>query len=648
MGRVSPMPLRQQQLLEGLALYLILLGAAFALWHGTTGAFLFDDYSNLDGLDRLVADADAGSGALIQFLAEGFSSPLGRPLSLVTFALQMHDWPSSPAGFIRCNILLHLLNGALLFWALKRLVPLMALPEAALRVVPLATVALWLLAPIQVTSVLYIVQRMAELAGTFVFLGLLMYAVGRGALLQGRARAGLAWMSAGLALGAGVGTLAKENAALLPLLIGTLELTVLAHLPRPPVWRRWALVFLALPAAALAAYLLYAAWNASGFLGRDFTLGQRLLTEPRILFLYLYKLLMPWPSGMRLWYDDLTISTSLLEPWTTLPAVLAWAGLLVLAFAVRRRAPLVALPILWFISAHLLESTVLPLELAFDHRNYVASAGVWLAVAAGGLWLWTRASGAPVQRTGAALAGLYVALLAAVTWQIASLWGNPVALTVRTAAAMPGSKRAQHELIGAAMKAGNGELAARMAATAAAHWPDDAAFPLKLAEMSCQTPTVAHPDFDDVRRRIAGARARVIDIIGAIDKVLSLLETNHCPIGLPVALSTLTGAVLDNRQLHGGQQNRFLLHSRALALENRAAEAEQAYLRAVDVDPKMILLIHGALRRVDAGDFPGAREYLRRAERDPRVDARERWAYRDNIRALRDAIESRERAAAGS
>jgi hypothetical protein len=325
--------------------------------------------------------------------------------------------------------------------------------------------------------------------------------------------------------------------------------------------------------------------------------------------------------------------------------VLGWAALLALAFAVRRRAPLIALPILWFVAAHLLESTVLPLELAFEHRNYVASAGVWLALAAGGQWLWTRASAAHVQWAGATLAGLYVALLTGVTWQIASLWGKPVAMTVLTAAALPDSKRAQHELIGAAMRAGKGELAASIARAAAERWPADVAFSLNVAELSCQTAAVAPPDFDDVRRRIADARFKINEAIDGLDQVLSLMETGHCPIGLPVTLSTLTAALLDNQALRGQRQNRLLLHSRALALENRAAEAEETYRRAVDADPKMILLIHGALRSLAAGDVDTARDYLRRAEEDPAVDVRERWAYRNDVSALRAAIESRARAA---
>ena len=46
----------------------------------------------------------------------------------------------------------------------------------------------------------------------------------------------------------------------------------------------------------------------------------------------------------------------------------------------RRRLPVVACGILWFFVGHLLESTVIPLELMFEHRNYLPSFAVLLAV----------------------------------------------------------------------------------------------------------------------------------------------------------------------------------------------------------------------------------------------------------------------------
>jgi hypothetical protein len=628
---------RRPQLAAGLGLWLVLAIAASALWPGRTGGFLFDDYPNLAGLEAL--KSDPGRDQVLQFLANGIASPLGRPLSLASFAAQMHDWPGHPEAFIRANILLHLLAAALLFWWLLRLARLMQLPPTAALTVPLAATALWAWAPIQVTSVLYVVQRMTELSALCVFLGLLLYLTGRERAAQGRG-GGLWWMSAGMAVGAGLGTLAKENALLMPLLVAVLECTLLARVPRPASWGRWAIAFIGVPAAVVLGYLLWIVLDpAAVYAGREFTLAQRLLSEPRILFQYLHQLLLPWPSAMRLWYDDFTVSTGLFQPWTTALALAGWIAALALAWRWRARAPLPAFAVLWFAASHLLESTVLPLELVFEHRNYQASAGIWFALAAGGHALLQRASSDLVRAAGGVLAIAYVALLAGVTWQVASLWGQPFAMTVWMAERLPESRRARAELVGALLQRGHGAEAAAIAGEAAARWPDDAGFPLLVLQVSCQAPDIPHPDFADLQRRVTDAGRNVNGVVHHLDGVLSLVELDHCPVGLPGPLSALTGAAVHNPGLRGQRQNRLLLHARALRLEGRGAEAREAYDRAIDAAPWMVLVLHGAIAAIDAGDLAGARDYLRRAEDDPRIRAADRWAHRTDVARLRELLD---------
>lgn len=623
--------------MAGLAFAGVLLAVAATLWPGTGGGFRFDDHPNLGGLSAL--KSDPGVDSVLQFLAGGISSPLGRPLALASFAAQMHSWPGDPADFIRANILLHLLGGALLLWWLLRLARVLEWAPRPALWVPLAAATLWLVAPIQSTAVLYVVQRMTLLAALFVFLGLLLYLVGRGHAAQGR-RGGLWWMSAGIAVGAGLGTLAKENALLMPLLVAVLECTLLARVARPAAWRPWAWVFVALPAAVVLAYLSWvAAAPGAHYAGREFTLGERLLTEPRVLFLYLYKLLLPWPSAMRLWYDDFALSTALFQPWTTALALAGWAALLGAAWRWRARAPMFAFAVLWFVAAHLLESTVLPLELVFEHRNYQASAGVWLALAAGAQALLARASGPLPRNTGLALGAAYIALLATVSHQVALLWGKPFEQTVWMAERLPESRRATEELIGALILRGHAGPPVELAQAAAARWPDDPSFPLQQLAVSCQAAGVPHPPAEDLLRRIATLNRGVNTVVHHLDEVLSLAEQGHCPAGTPLPLSRLTEAAVRNGALRGQRQNRLLLHARALRLEGRRAEAREYYDRAIDAAPKMILVLHGAIAAMADGDLAGARAYLERAESDPRIKPLDRLAYRAEVAQLRGVLD---------
>ena len=71
---------------------------------------------------------------------------------------------------------------------------------------------------------------------------------------------------------------------------------------------------------------------------------------------------------------------SLFPPWTTLPALASIPALLRLALVVRKKQPLVSLGVLWFFTGHLLESTILPLEIAHEHRNYLPLLGIIIAM----------------------------------------------------------------------------------------------------------------------------------------------------------------------------------------------------------------------------------------------------------------------------
>lgn len=69
----------------------------------------------------------------------------------------------------------------------------------------------------------------------------------------------------------------------------------------------------------------------NGYKGRDFTLVERLLTQARILFTYIWTLLVPYGPGLGLYHDDYIKSTTLLTPLTTLLSVSAWTLLSIIA-----------------------------------------------------------------------------------------------------------------------------------------------------------------------------------------------------------------------------------------------------------------------------------------------------------------------------
>ncbi|NCF29829.1 MAG: hypothetical protein GWP69_20830 [Gammaproteobacteria bacterium] len=298
-------------------------------------------------------------------------------------------------AFKLTNVVIHVLNGLLVYWLsvllLRRYAGGARPPStqagwsAMHAYLPLLVAALWLLHPIQLTSVLYVVQRMTSMSAFFVLAGLLLFVVGRNRLESGRGH-GLTWMFAGLAGGVGLGFLCKQNSILLPFYAFLVELFFFRHEVLPQAARRRLYGFYALTVAlpaVVAVVGLVVAWDAiaQGYLYRDFTLWERLLTQSRVLFFYLGLLFFPHIRAFGLYHDDFALSTGLLDPWTTLLSVLLWAGLVGLAlWGVRRRA-LWSFALLWYLVGHSLESTFVSLELVFEHRNYLPSFGILFATA---------------------------------------------------------------------------------------------------------------------------------------------------------------------------------------------------------------------------------------------------------------------------
>jgi hypothetical protein len=450
---------------HSLFLLLAFLVITFAVyWPGLSGSWLFDDFPNI--VDNQGVQPHAASiSSLVRAALSSPSSEFKRPLASLSFALNYLAGGLNPWGWKLYNVVLHLLNAILVF-ALSRQLLLAVkerasgsqfepLPSALERIDIVAALIAggWMLLPINITAVLYVVQRMESMANLFVLLGLLGYVHGRRLMLCNDSQSwrGFRLCALSLVAATAIGLLAKETAVMLPFYAALIEWVVFGL--RRDNHRndlRIAVLFLVvlvLPMIAGLSWLLPGLINPATWASRDFTMTTRLLSEARIVVDYIVWSVLPTPHDLSFYHDDFRVSAGLLQPWTTLACILALAALVVSICALRKRHPLVSLGLALFLGCQLLTATIIPLELIFEHRNYFASFGLMLAIIPVLVPQAQHVDGAPrfVLARSVLLGGLLL-LWASQTLATSIEWDNPISMAESLAHRRPNSPRAQYEL----------------------------------------------------------------------------------------------------------------------------------------------------------------------------------------------------------
>jgi tetratricopeptide (TPR) repeat protein len=419
----------------------VFLLTILAYWPGLQGPFVLDDFSSLGALGNMGAIQDWDS--FKAFVFGGTAGPTGRPLALLSFLIDGNNWPTDPWPFKRTNLVIHLLNGALLGILTRQILQVLDFDRESATRLALVSAAAWMLHPFLVSTTLYAVQRMAQLAMLFSIAGMITYLYGRSLLGTNKTKAYLV-MTLSLGTFTVLATLSKENGVLLPMLIGVVEITIFASRGAglPGLDRRWSLVFLGIPSLFIVGYLGYRFFSVD-FLemhgSREFSLYERLLTQPRVVADYLQNWFLPKLYTTGVFQDHVMKSTGLFAPLSTAVGAVFHLGLIVLAFVKRRQQPLLAFAILFFYASHLLESTTLSLELYFEHRNYIAAGFLFLPLI---VLLRDKLS----RQMGLLAVATVLLVLAGFTRFSATVWSNYDEMIVASAQKAPTSARAQAEL----------------------------------------------------------------------------------------------------------------------------------------------------------------------------------------------------------
>ena len=424
----------------GAAWLCVSLLAVVAYGPGLSGPFVLDDFTTIAQLGNLggVTNWETFNA----FVFGGTAGPTGRPVALLSFLIDGNNWPTEALPFKRTNLIIHLLNGGLLFVLTRQVLELLAVDRKAIGWLSFVSAAAWLLHPFLVSTTLYAVQRMAQLAMLFSLIGLICYLHGRSSLATKPRKAYLI-MTLAVSVFTTLAMLSKENGILLPMFILAIEGTLVASrgTDLPTLDRRWSTVFIAAPSLFIVAYLGYRFFSAD-FLEiarpREFSLYERLLTQPRVVADYLQNWFLPKLYTTGVFQDHVVKSTGLFTPLSTFIGFVFHGALITLAIARRRQLPLIAFAVLFFYASHLLESTTLNLEMYFEHRNYMAVAFVFLPLI---VFLGERLK----TRTAIIVTVAVLGLLTGFTRYSATVWSNYEVMVAASAAKAPTSARAQSQ-----------------------------------------------------------------------------------------------------------------------------------------------------------------------------------------------------------
>jgi len=343
------------------------------------GDWLFDDFFNIVENPNVQMKSFSPEEVKRSFFALSTEKPT-RPLAYFSFALNYYFGGLDVFGYHVVNFIIHYLTAIFLFLFIYQTLKLPLIKddyESIAYPVALLATFFWALHPIHVTSVTYIVQRMASMAGMFYIMSMYFYLKARTTENAGRS---VCFFAACAAVGLAA-VFSKENAVMLPACLLLYDLFLIQG-ASPKALKKYSKV--ALLSFAVILILAYIHVDFSKLFQqydlRNFTPLERMLSQPRVFIFYLSLLFYPINSRLTLLHD-MEVSRTLGEPWTTLPAIILVFFIVAFALFFCRKRPLVSFCIIFYFLNHLIEGSFLNLELIYEHRNYLPSMLLFVPVA---------------------------------------------------------------------------------------------------------------------------------------------------------------------------------------------------------------------------------------------------------------------------
>jgi len=384
--------------LKNISILLLFIIVGFLIYSNTYEVpFVFDDIHSIKN-NTYIRINEITTDSLVNVFYKKKSS-LMRAIPKVTFALNYYFHQYSLKGYRIVNIIIHILSGIILYFFIKTTLSISTLQSKYSNpdIIAFFSTIVWFVHPLHTQSVTYIVQRMTSMSAMFSVLSMLLYATGRirqqqhiSTTFQNKTVYGpIISVTSLYFLGAVVvwfmALFSKENAAVLPFFIFLYEWYFFQDLDQKWIKRNMKIIFAGVLLISVTAFIilgtspLHRLKSIADFGRNEFTFMERILTQPRVVIHYITLLFYPHPSRLNLDYD-FPLSHSLIDPVTTLFSVFAIIGLIWLAVYSAKQERLLSFCILWFFGNLVIESSVIPLAIIFEHRTYLPSMFICLFI----------------------------------------------------------------------------------------------------------------------------------------------------------------------------------------------------------------------------------------------------------------------------
>lgn len=346
----------------------------------------------------------------------------------------------NPAGYHVVNIVIHLINTCLVYFLVRILFVQFGQDQSTKDgktlpdwFFPLLVAAIWALHPLNSQTVIYVIQRLASLVATFMFLSTIFY-------LKARTASGhyerIFYVIGALICGV-LGFFTKQNFVSIIVFLLILELLLCSQIVREKIFKAFIVLFVigvfSFPFLAELRHFVDSYTRDPGAVDRV----PYFYTQIIVLWDYIYRFFLPIELQMEI---NTSLKTSL-EPLVAL-AMVGHLALAFCAFRIRRRIPLFSVGIFLFYSSHLVESSIIPIkDLAFEHRTYVGNVGLILATLSL-LTFFLSLDNDKVKRTFSAFSLLLIVVYSGLTFSRVLQWQDPLSFYAREVTLAPEHPRA--------------------------------------------------------------------------------------------------------------------------------------------------------------------------------------------------------------